>query len=442
MSNDPSDPTIRDKVRPRVRRALRPLREFIATESAGAVALVVAAIAALAWANSPFSESYETLWETKLSIGVGDEALSLDLRHWVNDGLMTLFFLVVSLEIKRELVHGELRGIRRAALPVVAAIGGMVVPASIYFAFNPTGAAASGWGIPMATDIAFAVGLIALVEPRLPQPAKVFLLSLAIVDDIGAILVIALFYSSALDLGALALAAGGAILIYGLRHLGVRWGPVYGTLGVLVWFATLESGVHATIAGVVIGFLTPVRPAFEDGWERLKAGAQKLLQQPTPQEARAAKARAREVVAPGEWVEHLLHPWTSFAIVPLFALANAGIAVDAGTFGDALGSPVAVGTFLGLVVGKPLGICLATLLAVRAGVASLPENTTVKQMVGLGTLAGIGFTVSLFIAELAFEEATLVSEAKLGILSASLVAAVVGGVLLQRQHDRRGRISG
>ena len=440
MSEDPSDSELTKGAQPRVERALRPLREFIATESSGAVVLVVAAVVALIWANSPLSDSYESLWRTRLSIGLGGWELDQDLRHWVNDGLMTLFFLVVSLEVKRELTHGELSGIKRASLPVLAALGGMVVPALVYLALNPSGEAARGWGIPMATDIAFAVGLIALVEPRLPQPAKIFLLSLAIVDDIGAILVIAVFYTTELHLLSLGLAIGGALVMYVLRHIGIRWSPVYIVLSIGVWLATLESGVHATIAGVVIGFLTPVRPVLEDEWDRLKTGAQRLLQQPTPQKARQAKARARDVVAPGEWVEHLLHPWTSFLIVPLFALANAGLVVDGDTIGDALGSGVAVGTFLGLVVGKPLGICLATYLAVKLGAGTAPAGTSVKQIVGLGALAGIGFTVSLFIAELAFDDPSLVDEAKVGILAASLVAGAIGAILLQRERDRGAKM--
>ncbi len=432
-----SAPDTRDKTKPRVERALRPLLEFLETESAGAVALVAATILALVWANSPLSESYETLWHTPLALRLGDWVLSQDLRHWVNDGLMTLFFLVVSLEIKRELVHGELSGIRKAALPVVAALGGMVVPALIYLAFNPADPEAQGWGIPMATDIAFAVGVVALVAPRIPQAAKVFLLSLAIVDDIGAILVIAVFYTSSLEWLPLAIAAGGAGAMYLLRHIGVRAAPVYLILGVTVWLATLESGIHATIAGVVIGFSTPVRPVLEDEWDRLKAGAQRLLQKPTPQEARAAKKRAREVVAPGEWLEHLLHPWTSFLIIPVFALANAGLRVDAGAFGDALGGSVAVGIFLGLVVGKPLGICAFTFVALRLGIGTLPEDTSPRDVVGLAALAGIGFTVSLFISDLAFGDETLVSEAKLGILVASIAAGILGAVVLHR--DRSGR---
>jgi NhaA family Na+:H+ antiporter len=406
------------------------------TESAGAIVLVTAAVIALIWANSPLSDSYESLWGTRLSIGVGDWDLQQDLRHWVNDGLMTLFFLVVSLEVKRELVHGELSGIRRAAVPVIAAIGGMIVPALIYLAINPSGEAAHGWGIPMATDIAFAVGLIALVEPSLPQAAKIFLLSLAIVDDIGAILVIAIFYTSEVQTMPLALAIAGAVIMYVLRHMGIRWSPVFIVLSLAVWLATLESGVHATIAGVAIGFLTPVRPALEDEWGRLKAGAQSLLQHPSPQEARQAKARAREVVAPGEWIEHLLHPWTSFLIVPLFALANAGLVLDGDTIGEAVGSGVAVGTFLGLVLGKPLGICLATFLAVKLGAGTLPQGTSAKQIVGLGALAGIGFTVSLFISDLAFSAPQVVDEAKIGILAASIAAGILGAVLLQRRRDR------
>ena len=416
-----------------VRRVLRPLRDFLATESSGAIVLVTATVIALLWANSPLSGSYESVWSTPLSLEFGDWAIRHDLRHWINDGLMTVFFLVVALEIKREMVEGELSGARRAALPVVAAVGGMVVPALVFFAFNPSGPEARGWGIPMATDIAFALGLIALVTPRLPQAAKVFLLSLAIADDIGAIVVIALFYSAGLQPLYLLAALLAVALMWGLRAAGVAWPPVFVLLGVIAWLTTLESGVHATIAGVAIGLVTPVRPPRGGAVGQLRAG----LQRPSPEEARVARERARLLVGPAEWLGHLLHPWTSFVIVPLFALANAGIEIDAAVLDAAVSSSVSLGVFWGLVVGKPLGITLAVAAAGRAGIG-LP--CSLREMAGLGALAGIGFTVSLFITDLAFEAAPLLAEAKTAVLAASLCAATIGALLLRPRRPRREKI--
>ena len=421
-------------------RAFRPLRHFLETEGAGAIVLVVATAAALLWANLPFSESYDEVWETRLSLGLGRWEIHHDLRHWINEGLMTLFFLVVALEIKREVVRGELNDTRRAALPVFAAVGGMVVPALVYLAFNRTGIDARGWGVPMATDIAFALGVIALVAPGLPQWGKVFLLSLAIVDDIGAIIVIALFYSSGIDWVVLGIAAGAAGAMFLLRMLGIRSSVAFIALGIFVWLTTMESGIHATIAGVVIGLVTPVRPASEDTENLLRTSLQRLRDQPSPQKMRIAKEGARDTIGPGEWLEHLLHPWTSLVIIPLFALANAGIVIDGEAISDAAGSSVALGVFLGLVLGKPLGVALAVGAATRLGLASLPSEASWRDIVGLGAVAGIGFTVSLFITELAFPGGVLASSAKVAILGASFCAAVAGAILLRGGPSRREKI--
>jgi len=378
---------------PRPQRAARTLRAFLHTEAAGGVALLVAAVVALVWANSPWSGGYESLWSTELRLSLGGVELAEDLRHWVNDALMALFFFVVGLEIKRELVVGELRFPRTAALPAMAALGGMAVPAVLYLAVNAGRPGADGWGIPMATDIAFAVGVVALLGPRVPSALRLFLLTLAIVDDIGAIVVIAVFYSSGIDGGALAVAGAVVVTIAVLRRL--RAGPpaLHLLLGLALWVAIYQSGVHATIAGVVLGLLTPAASA-----ERL---------------------------------ERRLHPVTSFVVVPLFALANAGVAVAAGAFDPPGAAAVAIGIGVGLVVGKVLGVGGATWLAVRTGAGRLPSGVSGRHLVGVAALAGIGFTVSLFIAGLAFPAApALESAAKLGILGASVVAAVVGSALL------------
>ena len=369
--------------------------------------LLVATVAALAWANSPASASYEELWHTKISIEVGGaELVSLDLRHWINDLLMALFFFVVGIEIKRELVDGELNAPRRAALPAAAALGGMVIPALVFLSLNWGGPGSIGWGIPMATDIAFAVGVLALFGPRVPHALKVLLLSIAIVDDIGAILVIALVYSGDIQLVPLGLAALFLVGIVILWRIPSFWtDPPLVALMVAVWVATFASGIHATIAGVALGLVAPVRGGDP---------------------------------APGERLLKTLHPWTSLLIVPLFALANAGLRLDPGAFVDAAVSPVGLGVAAGLVLGKLAGISAASWLAVRSGIATLPEQVTWSQLVGVAAVAGIGFTVSLFITSLAFPSGELEAAAKVGILAGSLVAAVVGAVLLSRSLPSRG----
>ncbi len=386
------------------RRPLRnTLRAFFATEVAGAVLLLVAATAALVWANSGWGHTYDQLWATQVRIPLGPWDLALDLRHWVNEALMALFFLVVALEIRRELVEGELRDPRRAALPVVAAVGGMCVPALIYLALNAGGSGQRGWGIPMATDIAFALGLTALVGRGLPSSLRLFLLTLAIVDDIGAILVIALFYSHGVAWSWLVVAAAIVALLAALRRSGVVFLPVFLCAGFGVWFALYESGVHATLAGVATGLLLPRRSTLEAG----------------------------------------LHPWTSLLVVPVFALANAGVSLSASSLDDAVGSRVTWGVVAGLVVGKTVGIGTFAWLACRVRLASLPEGATWRQLLGVSALAGIGFTVSLFVSGLAFDRAQLVDEAKLGIVGASLLASAFGAAILfgDRRRTRRAAVS-
>ncbi|MEX2046074.1 MAG: Na+/H+ antiporter NhaA [Chloroflexota bacterium] len=382
------------------------LGTFLSAEVAGGVVLLGATLVALAWANSPAAGSYEELWRTRISIRVGEhELVSMDLRHWVNDALMALFFFVIGIEIKRELVEGELKSARRAALPVVAALGGLLLPALIFLSLNAGGPGMSGWGIPIATDIAFAVGVLALFGSRVPHALKVLLLSIAIVDDIAAIVVIALIYSGAIDFRPLAMAAVLVLGVVGLWRIPRFWrDPLVALLMVGVWSAVFASGVHATIAGVALGLVAPVRGGDP---------------------------------APAERLLKTLHPWTSLLVVPLFALANAGLRLDPQAFTGALVSPVAVGIAVGLVVGKPVGIIVASWLAVRAGVAVLPHGVRWPQIGGIGATAGIGFTVSLFIASLSFAVEEIESTAKVGILVGSVIAAIVGTVLLSSSLSRR-----
>ncbi|HEU4868161.1 MAG TPA: Na+/H+ antiporter NhaA [Actinomycetota bacterium] len=418
-------------------RIARPLRTFLHTEAAGGIVLLVATVAALGLANSPLAEGFEKIWQTELRLSVGAFELTEDLRHFVNDALMAVFFFVVGLEIKREIVLGELSDRRKAALPAIAALGGMVVPAAVYLLFNAGGPGSAGWGIPMATDIAFAVGVLALLGSRVPSGLKVFLLSLAIVDDIGAILVIAVFYSHGFQLGWL---IGALVLLAGivvLRRLKVTWTPLYVLVGAGVWFATFESGIHATIAGVALGLLTPARPADPRGYKDVYRETGLLEEQPDAQSLRAVSLQATEVVSVAERLEYLLHPWTSYAVIPLFALANAGVRLSLDTLGDAMSSPVALGIAAGLVLGKIVGISSAAWIAVKLNLGRLPAGVSWRVILGGSAVAGIGFTVSLFIAGLAFTESQLVDEAKIGVLVASVVAGTLGALLLLSSNRQR-----
>jgi NhaA family Na+:H+ antiporter len=414
-------------------RLIRPLVDFLHTESAGGVALVAAAIVALLWTNSPWDASYDDVWTTDLAVALGHWELDLDLRDWINDGLMALFFFVVGLEIKRELVEGELRDPRRAALPVWAALGGMIVPALIYAAFNAGGEGSDGWGIPMATDIAMAVGVLSLLGSRASPSLKLFLLALAIVDDIGAIVVIAVFYTKDIGGEALLASAGLVMVVVVMRRAGVRSVAPYAVVGVGLWLALHESGVHATLAGVALGLLTPTQPIRHPEL----VDAAELADVSSYEAARQTATAARESVSVVEWLEHQLHPWTSFVIVPLFVLANAGVPLSGGAVGDALSSSVAGGIVVGLVVGKFVGIAGFTWLAARLRIARLPEDATWSGILGVSALAGIGFTVSIFITDLAFAGTALEDQAKIAILAASVLAATIGSgllVTLSRRH--------
>ena len=405
----------------------RALRAFLGTEAAGGVVLVLAAIAGLIWANSPWSGSYERVWHTELALQLGDAHLALDLRHWINDGLMALFFLVVGVEIKRELVEGDLGDRRTAALPVAAAIGGMVVPAALFLAIVGGGDASRGWGIPMATDIAFALGVMALVARRLPSSLRVFLLTLAIVDDIGAIVVIAVFYSDDLDPQWGLVAGLVALVVYGCRRAGIAYSPLFVGLGIAMWFTLHESGIHATLAGVAMGLLAPARPALERSI--VTSRLDELVDVFSPEAARTTTRIARRSVSDMQWIEHVLHPWTSFVIVPLFALANAGVNLSDGGL-EAVTSRVGLGVLVGLVIGKPVGIMLASLLASRAGLAVIPPDVGLRQLAGVSVLGGVGFTVSIFVTGLAYSSDALQSDAKVAILVASVVASTVGALIL------------
>jgi NhaA family Na+:H+ antiporter len=426
----------RDGLVPRV--LVQPLQRFAATEISSGLLLALAAVVALVLANSDAYEWYHHLLETHLSIGVGDWVLDLSLHHWINDLLMAVFFFVVGLEIKRELVHGQLRDRKAAALPVIAALGGMVVPAALYAAVNAGGPGAGGWGIPMATDIAFAVGALALVGRRLPASLKVFLLTLAVADDLGAIAVIAIFYSQGTEFQWLLAMVGISLLIVLLRRLEVRWLAPYLVLAGTLWLATLYSGVHATIAGVILGFLTPANPFHAprraaDVLHR-RLDELKAVREPEPDvdeyEMLEVTRLSRESVSPLARLETGLHPWSAFLILPIFAFANAGVRVVGTPIGEVLTQPVTLGVIIGLVVGKPLGITLFAWIATRLKVGALPPGVAWSHIVGVGLLAGIGFTVALFVAQLSFTDPDLTDGSKIGILLASLLAAVVGGVLL------------
>ncbi|HUF31779.1 MAG TPA: Na+/H+ antiporter NhaA [Acidimicrobiales bacterium] len=425
---------------------VQPARRFMAMGASGGVVMVVAAIVALAWANSPFHGSYQALWDTRFDIALGNVAhVDLTLREWVNDAAMAIFFFVVGLEIKRELVTGQLRDRRAAALPAVAAVGGMVVPALVFLAFNAGHAGARGWGIPMATDIAFAAGVVALLGRRVPSGAKLFLLTLAIVDDLGAIVVIAVFYTADVSLGWLVAAAATLVVATALRRLDIRSLLPYTALAVTCWLALHESGVHATLAGVAFGLLTPVWSFYDPA--RFGARARAVVEEIEHtfadgvldhDEYERNDARLRDLIhlstetsSPLERLERRLAPWVSFMVVPTFALANAGVRLTGDTLTGALGNRVVLGVAVGLVVGKTVGIVATTWLACRVGMGRLPAQTTWRHLFGLAVCAGIGFTVALFVAGLSFTDGALTDAAKVGILGGSLIAAVLGAAILR-----------
>jgi Na+/H+ antiporter NhaA len=400
-----------------------PVRDFLSTETGSAIVLLVATVAALLWANSPWPDSYESAWTTELSIRLGDWALTADLREWVNDGLMTFFFLVVGLEAKRELDLGELRDRRRLAIPVLAGLGGMVVPVAIYLAFNAGGQGAHGWGAAMSTDTAFALGLLALAAPRGATRLRVFLLTLAVVDDLCALLVIATVYSEHVSLTALAIAIGLFAVLIGLRYAPVGRSVAAAVVGTAIWVAMFKSGIHPTIAGLAIGLVTSAYPPARSDLERASETFRSFREQPTPELARSAQLSLTSAISANERLQYRLHPWTSYAIVPLFALANAGITFSGGLLGDALRSPVTLGIVVGYVVGKPAGITGASWLATRRVFGGQRLPISWPGLGGVGAVAGIGFTVSLLISSLAFH-GQLLEEAKIGILAGAILSAL------------------
>jgi Na+/H+ antiporter NhaA len=411
-----------------------PVRDFLSTETGSALVLLGAAILALLWANSPWSDSYQSLWSTRLSIQIGGSGISMDLRHWVNEGLMAFFFLVVGLEARRELDMGELRERRRLAVPVFAALGGMAVPVAIYLAFNAGGPGARGWGAAMSTDTAFALGALALLTPRGATRLRVFLLTLAVVDDLGALIVIAVAYTTHISLTALAVAVALFALLLALRYAPLWRRQLSLVVGLALWVAMFESGIDPVIAGLAIGLVTSAHPPARDDLERATALTRAFREQPTPELARSAQLGVLSAISPNERLQHSLHPWTSYVVVPLFALANAGVHVSSGLLGDAITSPITLGILLGYVVGKPLGILGASWLASRAALRGTRPTLSWPALAGGGAVAGIAFTVSLLIASLAFRGERL-QEAKLGVLAAALLAPLVARavfVLLRR----------
>jgi Na+:H+ antiporter, NhaA family len=434
----PSPPEAWEPLLRIARFAGRPLERFLRIEAASGILLLVAAAIALFWANSPWAESYLHFWHTPVGLRVGSFGFERSLEWVVNDALMVIFFFVVGMEIRREIHHGELSEWRRAALPAAAALGGMLAPAALYLLIAGAPATRSGWGVPMATDIAFAVGILTLLGKRVPAALRVLLLALAVIDDLGAIVVIAIFYSSGVALGGLAVAALGVAGIIVMQRLGVRSKLAYVAPSMVAWAGVYAAGVHPTIAGVIIGLITPVRAWLgPDGFmvgvrrelERLGNVAPSALSSHELAETlRHVDVARREAMSPAESLIETLHPWVAFGIMPLFALANAGVVVSGGASGGHT-SGVVTAVAVGLIAGKPIGILLAIGVTLRLGIGTLPAGIHLRHLAVLGVVAGVGFTMALFIAQLAFADSGLLGAAKMGVLAASGGAAVLGLVL-------------
>jgi Na+:H+ antiporter, NhaA family len=425
--------------------AANPIQEFLRLQSASGILLFFFTLAAIVWSNSPWSHSYKEWWHTTFSFGFGTFVFSKSLLHWINDGLMSVFFFVVGLEIKREILIGELSSLRKAMLPVVAAVGGMAVPALIYALFTRGTPALSGWGIPMATDIAFSLGVLALLGKRVPIQLKIFLTAFAIVDDIGAVIVIAFFYASSIVWGHLAIVGVVLILLVCANWLGVRHLLLYTVLGVILWLVLLDSGIHATVAGVLLAMTIPARSNLNK--RGLLKKVHLILEQLEGDNPRPVTSDSEErdqsnvrdigqvnenFKSPLQRFEYALHPWVIFGIMPLFAFANAGVTFEQG-LGSMMLNSVPLGVFLGLVLGKQIGITLFSWIAVKSRIASLPSSVTWRDIYGVAWLGGIGFTMSLFIAGLAFGDGPLMGESKVGIYAASFVAGIGGLLILSRR---------
>jgi len=433
---------------PIVDRLVQPFARFFRIEAASGAVLLVCTVVALVLANSPWAEAYHNIWHTPITVGIGDWELHHSLGHWITDGLMTIFFFVVGLEIKRELVAGELREPRKAVLPAMAAVGGMVVPAAIFLAMQWGRPGAAGWGVPIATDIAFVVALISVLGARVPPGLKIMILAMAIADDIGAVIVIAIFYTSEISLTALAVAGLGFLLTAAFNRIGVRRVPVYVIVGIGIWLAFLQSGIHPVVAGVMLGLLTPASAwigdaAFLDvatrAIQRLRHG--NIV---SPRQRRESLGRisttAYESISPLERLENALHPWVAFIIIPLFALANVGVTIEPSALTlnwHDPGSSIILAIIAGLALGKPLGIVLFSFLAVQLGIARLPLGVNWRVMLGAGCIAGIGFTMSLLIAGLSLD-GSMLEAGKIGILAGSCISAVLGMLILRLSLRRDG----
>lgn len=424
-------------------RILQPFQEFIHLESAGGLLLLVCTIVALLLANSSLRHYYIGFWQTEISIGIEGALLKKSLFHWINDGLMCIFFFVVGLEIKRELLIGELASMKRAMLPMAAALGGMIIPAFIFYLFTAGTDTEAGWGIPMATDIAFSLGALTLLGSRIPHQLKVLLTAFAIVDDLGAVLIIALFYGSQIHWLFLAAATFVFLILLCANGGGIRHPLVYLVFGTLLWLMLLESGIHATIAGVLLALTVPARPQIESKafieklsslleWfkEENKTSQLNVFTQEQQSVMHTIELSCQEAETPLQRFEHKFHPWVTFAIMPIFALANAGVVLG-GNFGSILSTPLALGILCGLVVGKQVGITLFAWISVKVGLAELPSSVTWKHIYGIGLLGGIGFTMSLFIANLAFADEHLLNISKTAVLTASLIAGCIGMLVLR-----------
>jgi len=414
-----------------------PIQEFIHIQGMSSILLLGAAIAALVWANSPWHNSYHHVWELELTLS----SIQLPVHAWINDALMAIFFFLVGMEIKHEIVHGELSDVRKAALPIVGALGGMVLPALLFVAINYGGPGQHGWGVPMATDIAFSLGVLGMVK-GIPSELKVFLLTLAIADDIGAIIVIAFFYTDTLHVQGLFVGLFFLLVMLGLRRIGIQRSIVYVVLGVGFWVAILQSGIHATIAGVILGFMVPTSPRLS--LQQFEEIGVDMMQRFRAAQAEGDLATANRLLgsfeqlvnfteADSERLTRKLNDWVSFLVLPLFALSNAGVTFSGGAAKGLLTSQIAWGVLIGLVIGKPIGIVGFSKLAVKMGLARLPNGVTWLQMAAVGTLAGIGFTVSIFISSLAFADPVHLMEAKTAVLGASLIAGLAGFFALRHE---------